>query len=594
VARLPSRTVWTTQQPRDIEKLLQDMPSSILSKAKQDGIPPKLLIHPDQVTSLPPFGPEVHECYTSWLEYFKIVREGTEFQTQKTASPTIGTDLLEFETLISLGPNATSVDCGGITRLHFETITRTTSSVVTVIATRNHDRGNIGISPDTPPYPTCTDLDPHHCRRLYGMDEVGGDAYEMDTEWTYNMMAQPGLFPWFEKVCPMWYGCSPVLHEVVLLYWPENVVTRDACGSDGHGASITRPWNRAPGKLVTATRDIIKFRGQDLYIRRINGRNMTGEQKFDGGRYRQGGAYPDGNYLLPWTLTTKVTFTSPTMYLAHRPISRRWMAQPRNVSWSTAFGTEVSFLPAGIITLNSTDIFSVRPDRFMTLPGLEYARQVAQGSFHNTLNFHVRVPVTEKQPFDFGNILDPVPASVYFDARSEDCWGNQTHCATITDGSYRPKLRLAPKVWKSIFGGSMCSDPMLADPPNALERIDGAVEEEQVVLPDLPATLTAAVPHAGGLGWPDRPPDGQSVPVPGYIPEHGLPRPTQSVPDRKDAHVRDQHLGLRSDGSSRGGGKGKGTGGAVYDSGGYSSFGFMTYYGSSLWALVVGIHLAFP
>jgi hypothetical protein len=82
-------------------------------------------------------------------------------------------------------------------------------------------------------------------------------------------------------------------------------------------------------------------------------------------------------------------------------------------------------------------------------------------------------------PFDFGQIQDPVPASVYYNART-DCRGTQTHCGTITDDSYSPNLVLKNKVWFSMmppeaFG---CLRPLIVDPPIALKPMRVSSLEE--------------------------------------------------------------------------------------------------------------------
>lgn len=80
----------------------------------------------------------------------------------------------------------------------------------------------------------------------------------------------------------------------------------------------------------------------------------------------------------------------------------------------------------------------------------------------------------ETVPFDFGHLQSPVPASVYYDARSEDCWGiKQTHCGTITDDMYRPQLMIKNKVWASIAPKwYACQRPELVDPPIVLSSVD--------------------------------------------------------------------------------------------------------------------------
>jgi hypothetical protein len=72
--------------------------------------------------------------------------------------------------------------------------------------------------------------------------------------------------------------------------------------------------------------------------------------------------------------------------------------------------------------------------------------------------------------FDFGHLQNPVPASLYYDARADDCWAlKQTHCGTITDDTYRPRLAFPNKVWASIMPNAFdCIRPQFVDPPVAL------------------------------------------------------------------------------------------------------------------------------
>jgi hypothetical protein len=166
------------------------------------------------------------------------------------------------------------------------------------------------------------------------------------------------------------------------------------------------------------------------------------------------------------------TFTSPSVYLAHRPIYRDLVVVPiSNNSKYPAMGVRQMMRPAGIIRLESTDIFSLRPTD-QTLEGLEYARQVANGLFRPTLKYWTH-PSYETLPLNFGDLRNPVPASLYYDARQNDCWGNQTHCRTITEDTYRPRLRIRSDIWLSVFGGEMCSEAMFVDPDVEITTVNG-------------------------------------------------------------------------------------------------------------------------
>ena len=145
----------------------------------------------------------------------------------------------------------------------------------------------------------------------------------------------------------------------------------------------------------------------------------------------------------------------------------------------------------------------------------------------------------------------------------------------------------------------MCADPTLAEPAIALHLWDDVESsaQEQVDLPPLRSgavVLTAASPKSESFSWHGwNPPQGQSpssngeaAPRPGQIPEHGFPRPKQTVPDRHSRKYLTNTLGSTrelSDGLRDGGKDGKGTGGAFFNSGGIPSYRIIrSNYGWSL------------
>jgi hypothetical protein len=152
---------------------------------------------------------------------------------------------------------------------------------------------------------------------------------------------------------------------------------------------------------------------------------------------------------------------------------------------STSERTEL-MRTAGVIALEPGDIFTMRPVRpdEWKIGDEEYARQVASGHYNPILPFLDRL---EPRKLMLGDLKDPVPASLYYDARSAECWGLQSHCGTLTDGHFRPQLSLARKVWSSMNDGTPlscsgycggendgideCAFPLLVDPPIQLEPI---------------------------------------------------------------------------------------------------------------------------
>jgi hypothetical protein len=163
-------------------------------------------------------------------------------------------------------------------------------------------------------------------------------------------------------------------------------------------------------------------------------------------------------------LTGPFTFTSPTVYLAHHAITGLKMKFS-----SEGEEEEVSTTrPPGIIPIPASEVYSMRPKLgSFNGSGLDYAHLVAQGNFDPDLEFKGEY---ETKQFDFGNLQDPVPASLYYDGRNEDCWGKQSHCRIITDDTYQPRLVFKNRVWASFLPDAFeCQRPEFVDPPIALQ-----------------------------------------------------------------------------------------------------------------------------
>jgi hypothetical protein len=289
------------------------------------------------------------------------------------------------------------------------------------------------------------------------------------------------------------------MDEVVLFYWPKKFVTRDICGSNGYGSATTSATLEG---LEMAFIDAITFNGQDLHL-------LSTEI---------GGAVtPNLESMLTSTVVEgKWTFTSPTNYLAHRVVSASLMTFSMKGSamagWTqaTVSKTIVSMGPASVITLGPNDLFIERPrhDNKAVTDGTSYAQLVAQGKFDpKTTGWdqffgknQYSARYTAHIPFDWAQIQEPVPASAYYDARHEDCWGKQSHCGTITEGAYRPRLSirgallsaLLPKTWG-------CDIPAVVDPPIALHPMLGVSKPPPPELrkpPTAPSAAPDAVPTA--------------------------------------------------------------------------------------------------
>jgi hypothetical protein len=277
--------------------------------------------------------------------------------------------------------------------------------------------------------------------------------------------------------------------EVALIYWPQVSLTNQSTFNNNTTSNSTL------SALPTITVDAITFKGQDLYLRSIiTATDCTQVDEINGDLTTYSDTIPyQTGYVTSSILTGPFTFKYPTVYLAHHPIS---VAFNRVVDTTMHEGRESPIFikkeprftrSAGIIALNAGDVYSMRPKgadlRWGTKDGLDYAQAVAQGKYTQYTDtparswykpgelrgWELNPLIYERVHFDFANLQDPVPASVYYDARAEDCWGLQSHCDTITDDTYRPRLALKNKVWRSLLPDAFdCTRPLLVDPAIAL------------------------------------------------------------------------------------------------------------------------------
>lgn len=280
--------------------------------------------------------------------------------------------------------------------------------------------------------------------------------------------------------CPMELCLIDTGEEVVLMYWPPEAPSDDPCA---HGVT-NLPVDAQPRTVVLSA---ITFQGQDLYEKKSQAR-----------------------YVRSSVLTGPFTFVSPTIYLAHHDItlaSMSSMSWNPTVTWSSYTGnfvqsvTSIILRSGGVIPLSASDIYSMRPKGAVSRSKTNYAQQVAHGNvswlvskYWTTVWPDYMLEDSEEiVPFDFSDLPNPVPASIFYDARSEDCWGKQTHCGTITDDSYRPRLAVKAKAWSSLFPEwSNCYHGSLVDPPIALRPLTGPLSQATVTAkPHVPAKETS-------------------------------------------------------------------------------------------------------
>jgi hypothetical protein len=446
---------------------------NITTFAKDDDFDSYFASHYPDLLPPPPYNSKEDHCHSNLY----VIASSVNYALQNITrlGPLITTtSVLEFETIESFGLNTTYTGCDGIPRLRFlSTPTRSHTSTVNITVWRDdsqydflEEEWGVFMSKHTTPYPGACDgiklpLNPYYCRKLDGAGEVGGYGL------AYGNIELPGI----AQYCPERFWCRPTVREIVLIYWPDNVVSRDVCPFNRSNMS-TDTWEKSRGSIFTT--NAITFQGQDLYLRKANGGNfMTSawrEADADLRDEMNARLCAEGpSYIQSSVMMGNFSFTSPTIYLAHRPISRCLVLWPRVSTWFSQreLYATLPVRPEGVIPLNSTDVFSLRPI-MQTMGELEYASLVAKGLYRPMLTRWALKKRYTTVPVNFNDLRDPVPANSYYDARLLECWGEQSHCGTLTDGSYRPKLRIATSVWKSIFNGYLCADPMLVDPPISL------------------------------------------------------------------------------------------------------------------------------
>jgi hypothetical protein len=451
--------------------------------------------------------PEQEACYSSWYSHLYDYADPSNIEKYK---PTTTTSVLVYETIESFGPNLTYTDCDGIPRIRFTKLpTRSITSLVTVTVSR--DNGWSYYRKDNGTKPQCGKLDPFYCRLLYAASyqEIGPDVIYNDQD----------IAPIPQELCPILHTCLADIEEVILIYWPDNIVSRNICALNEHGSSVTRPWDSRRGSIFTT--DAITFKGQDLYLRTINGQDFL--QYYILGKGGSGGYDEEveklreipriiagESYVRSSIMLGDWSFTSPTIYMAHKAITAKHYIQvPKHESTSAMdWYTPHLIQSAGIIPLEPHDISSLRLNHQSGhINHVRIAQLIAKGAFHPVLRADYVKSLHETHSFDLADLQNPVPASVYYDARSADCWGQQSHCETITDDSYRPKLKLARSIWSSIYGDYICGDAMLFDPPISLHPLG----KQELNLPQTPLSapyLTSATPlPVQGPGSPKSPAD---------------------------------------------------------------------------------------
>lgn len=442
------------------------------------------------------------ECWKSWTTYLGSLvatsATGTTTLNSETVvnGPAISQDLFstyietyiqKWETMQSFGPNTTYTACDGIPRLRFEavpTITRPTMVENTSYRTKtskvsvkkghesslssvtSHNTFPISLSKPTctPSQFQCNDLWIAAIYRHYLNRPVDKGPWPLLTAVSSNEEMKQRFLRAMNGVCKYRY-CLPILgDEVMLMYWPHKVKSRDICATTEETSGQMFNNTTSSGISATVSTNVVQFRGQDLYQR---------EESWIVSGSTTSAVSSSWAYNTPWNMTGDFKFVSPTVYVAHHPITAKIFEITASCN-ELGCGERTQELPdslmrpSGIIPVHSTDVSSALPRyESKTFNGLEYAHKMASGLFMGKYMFG------NFKRVNFEDMLDPVPASVYFDARAHDCVGKQTHCGTITDGSYRPDIFLDFGFWKSLLPTDEdCGAMKVNDPPVTLVAVN--------------------------------------------------------------------------------------------------------------------------
>lgn len=279
--------------------------------------------------------------------------------------------------------------------------------------------------------------------------------------------------------------------EVVLLYWPPEIENRDIC------VDRNKPFAKWRTKTSTTTEaaksyvtTAITFNGADLYL--LNETAHYQNKKPVTLTWNTTRASPS-------TLYGNFTFYSPTIYIAHQPITAyigRYNSE-RNI-YDSFVTTQIA--SAGIIAVEMENIlYAPLPFTAPTASqNLEYIRAMAMGRYYElplSARIELGIPrgfngyTTGLTQINIADLMNPVPASIYYGAR-EDCWGKQSHCGIIEDDSYRPRLALRDLPFFRLLPDHFdCRKPELVDPPIALRVLEESTTLAEATLPtNIPAT----------------------------------------------------------------------------------------------------------
>jgi hypothetical protein len=425
------------------------------------------------------------ECYGRWASFYSSMDELDRNAPWTTAETWWKTAW--YETIKTIGKGGLYTTCDEIPRYSFDsTANRTTTTSSFSIVTSFTKTKKCFRKPDLDAPWVAREK---YCDRPHTMPTSPGCSIGKamcDEMW--NSHYANGMVPLIDEVkrgsykedtfgyCPDRSTCQlEVGNEVVLIYWsPAGTSRRDICDID---SATEFDKSASLVSTQTFTTSAITFQGQDLYYRAgkfvtlvtTNWNTEASSSTWD--------ETVVAEYTRPSVMYGNFTFVSPTVYIAHHAITASFLSEvvdvySRRGHLASEWKSEVR--SAGIVALQENEVYSWRPkDLNVGGDGLHYAQLVADGKFQPSFQEDIKSIPGEKVPLNFNNLPNPVPASVYYDARFEDCWGPQTHCQTITDDTYRPRLALKNDVWLRILPKQYsCERPLLFDPPIVLHSVD--------------------------------------------------------------------------------------------------------------------------
>lgn len=440
-------------------------------------------------------------CYQSWLAFEKYANEW-HYQMLLSKSRIVQVETTYYETTKTVREGTFYTECDNIPR--FRPSRNASVSLTTSTFSVEHTGYAADlrrIRPDKYPEPPKCHIPEPLCLKLLDNYYANEGKENNPHPWAIGGEGCADLAHVDNRYCFVDFN-----QEIVLLYWPPEVENRDICDDQNDlfakWKTKTSPITGAPRSITTTA---ISFRGQDLHelnhtLRMEGMRDFIQTTKL----HRVGPSVLYGNF----------TFISPTIYIAHHPITAsiqpyspdrnldRLFIEHAILDMDNPEFEEVKnglqrtqIAPAGTFAVNVKDILTKRLP--ISASGasqmLDYVRSIAMGRYNDIPLAAQYTSIEPFLPIDLADLIEPVPASIYYNAR-EDCFGKQSHCGVIEDDTYRPNLLLKFSAFRRLFPNhANCLRPLMVDPPITLQALDPFSTIAEATLP----TLTPASPGSG-------------------------------------------------------------------------------------------------